>query len=169
MPGLNWFRNLSNSSQIIIVNILKQANKVFLRQATRGDNDETTLLTKQKIKRILNILIGIAYALIHFPDFLCLNRIGAHSVECFFSSTRTILINDNMFSDFILAFNKIQLQKILIEELGLRHPVKRFSIVAGAHLYVKKFVEFPIEILNLIIISKLLLSKSENSIVYLNL
>lgn len=124
----------------------KTDDSSFLRENKRRDKIKTTLFSQNKIERILNTLIGYSYALIHFPDFLALDRIGSHPIECFFGSTRILLNNDNRLSYFIQTFNKIQIQKRFIDELGLKHPIKWFNLNAGAHLKASEFIDFNVDL-----------------------
>lgn len=102
-----------------------------LRQKSGPRNKKLTLLSLNKIRRILNTIIAYVYALKKYPSNLGLNGIGSHSIECFFGIWRALLNNDNHLSLFLNKNAKVQIQKQLIDELQLPYRIKRFRVSAG--------------------------------------
>ena len=130
------------------INYPKTGKNAFLRQNAYKGHRNLTYFTKMKIIRVCNSIIGYIYAFIYFPDFLATNRMGTYPVECFFGCTRSVLNNDNRLSNFIRSFNKIQMQKQIIDHLGLSNPKKRFCTRSGVYLQESEFIDFEIKFPN---------------------
>jgi hypothetical protein len=78
-----------------------------------------TLWTKGMCQRACNLCIGLCWAITIHPNDLALGRIGSHSVECHFGSTRSVLTNENRWPRFLSAEIDSLMVRDILDELHL--------------------------------------------------
>jgi hypothetical protein len=93
-----------------------------------------TLWTKKMCILACNMCIGLHWAITTFDDFLALGRIGSHSLECHFSTTRSVLRGDTRWKSFLSAQVDAMFVQRLLKELNLRPYIRRFRNVSGCTL-----------------------------------
>ena len=93
-----------------------------------------TFYTKMKLKRIINSIIGIYYALEYYPNHLALNRISSHPLENTFGNTRSIMQNKIGVDAFISSLTQIILRSMILSELKIKTDHYRKISDAGIHL-----------------------------------
>jgi hypothetical protein len=100
-------------------------------EISRAPHCRKTLWTHVMCIRACNWCIGLYWALKTF-DSLPLGRIGTHSVECHFGTTRSLLRGDTRWKQFLgKQADSIIIQRLL-KELGLKPYIRRFKSVSGA-------------------------------------
>jgi hypothetical protein len=90
-----------------------------------------TLWTKGMCQRGCNLCIGLYWAITTHPRDLALGRIGSHSVECHFGTTRSLLRNENRWQRFLSAEVDSLLVREILDELHLAPYIRRFKTTAG--------------------------------------
>jgi hypothetical protein len=90
-----------------------------------------TLWTVAMCTRACNLCVGLYWAIETF-DCLPLGRIGTHSVECHFGTTRSMLRGDTRWDHFLgREVDSILAQKIM-RELNLKPYIRRFMGISGS-------------------------------------
>jgi hypothetical protein len=93
-----------------------------------------TLWTRVMCVRGCNLCIGLYWAINEYPEGLRLGRIGSHSVECLFGTTRSMLRGDTRWGRFLGAeVDAIMVQKIL-KEFDMQPYIRRFRNISGCTL-----------------------------------
>jgi hypothetical protein len=96
--------------------------------------DRKTLWTQVMCIRACNLCIGLYWAINQYPEGLRLGRIGTHSVECLFGTTRSMLRGDTRWDRFLGAqVDAIIVQKLL-KEFDLQPYIRRFRNISGVTL-----------------------------------
>jgi hypothetical protein len=90
-----------------------------------------TLWTKGMCERGCNLCIGLHWAITTHPSDLALGRIGSHSVECHFGTTRSLLRNENRWQRFLSAEVDSLMVREILDELHLAPYIHRFKTTAG--------------------------------------
>jgi hypothetical protein len=105
---------------------------IYENSAKAGERK--TLWTRVMCIRACNLCIGLYWAINEYPEGLGLGRIGTHSVECLFGTTRSMLRGDTQWSRFLGAqVDAIMVQKIL-REFNMQPYIRRFRNVSGCTL-----------------------------------
>lgn len=90
--------------------------------------------SKEKLRRMINTIIGLYYALENFPTNLALNRISSHPIENTFGSTRMIMQNKIGIDAFLSSLTRNIIRINLLKELNIKKDVYRKASDAGIHL-----------------------------------
>ena len=98
------------------------------------DCERITFYQKNKLKRIINTLIGIYFALEFYPNNLALNRISTHPIENTFGITRSSMQNKIGVDIFISNLIQSILKTHLLNELNIVFPQCRKIVDAGTYL-----------------------------------
>jgi hypothetical protein len=93
-----------------------------------------TLWTQIMCKRGCNLCIGLYWAITHLSGRLPLGRIGTHSVECLFGTTRCSLRGDTGWKRFISAQVDAIIAQKLLKDLNMQPYIRRFRNVSGCRV-----------------------------------
>jgi hypothetical protein len=100
-------------------------------EMSRTVGHRKTLWTQVMCIRACNLCVGLYWALRNFANSLPLGRIGTHSVECHFGTTRSQLRGDTRWSQFLgRQVDSVMIQNFLTE-LGVTPYIRRFKSVSG--------------------------------------
>ena len=75
--------------------------------------------SKDKLRRMINTIIGLYYALKNYPEKLALNRISSHPIENTFGITRSTMQNKHGVDVFISSLSRNTLKNQLLNELKI--------------------------------------------------
>ena len=98
------------------------------------DSERIAFYSRNKIKRIINTVIGLYYALSAFPEKLSLNRISSHPIENTFGVTRSTMQNKIGFDVFISSLSRNILHNKILDELNIQPLSYRKISDAGVFL-----------------------------------
>ena len=98
------------------------------------NSERITFYSRNKIKRIINTIIGLYYALYAFPEKLSLNRISSHPIENTFGLTRSTMQNKIGVDVFISSLSRNILRNKILDELNIQPLSYRKVSDAGVFL-----------------------------------
>ena len=138
-------KNLSIDSRMELLEIVKF---IFYREYTQlmlnpdpnfcekssSNCQRITFYSKIKLKRIINTIIGIYYALKKFPNRLAINRISSHPIENTFGITRSIMQNKIGIDSFISSLTRNLFRTDLLNNLNIHLKQIRKVSYAGVCL-----------------------------------
>jgi hypothetical protein len=108
-----------------------------------GENcPRKTFWTKMMCVRACNLCVALYSAIrrnLFEPIDLALGRIGSHSVECFFGTTRSQLRGDTRWEKFLKAELKTVLIRRLMKKLNLQPYIRRFKNEAGITIGIPRY------------------------------
>lgn len=100
----------------------------------KNNCERITFYTKIKLKRIINSIIGLYYALESYPNQLALNRISSHPIENTFGITRSMMQNKIGIDSFISSLTQTIFRSKILSDLKIKTPHHRKISDAGIHL-----------------------------------
>jgi hypothetical protein len=90
-----------------------------------------TLWSREMCTRGCNLCVGLYWAIITFPNCLPLGRIGTHSVECLFGTTRSMLRGDTSWGHFLGTEVDAIMTQNMCKELDIQPYIRRFKKASG--------------------------------------
>jgi hypothetical protein len=96
--------------------------------------ERKTLWTRTMLQRGCNLCVGLYWAITSLGDFLALGRIGTHSLECHFGTTRSVLRGDTRWESFLSAQVDAMFVQRCLKELNLKPYIRRFKNGSGCTL-----------------------------------
>jgi hypothetical protein len=134
-------------SQVTRLQLIQLAFSIFFRmlknypetgeglgiyEVSRDPAVRKTLWTETMCIRSCNLCVGLYWAIQTFPDSLPLGRIGTHSVECHFGTTRSMLRGDTRWDQFLGREVDACLAQRFLKELDLKPYIRRFANASGS-------------------------------------
>jgi hypothetical protein len=110
------------------------ANGIY--EVGKRAGQKKTLWTQEVCCRGCNLCVALAWIIGRYQSLgigqLALNRIGTHSVECLFGTTRSVLRGDTRWERFLSAQVDAALIRQIQDECNLHPYIRRHKTVAGS-------------------------------------
>jgi hypothetical protein len=116
----------------MIKNYPRTGARAGIYEAGRAGTDvKKTFWTKNMCIRACNLCVGLTWAITTTPDYLALGRIGTHSMECLFGTTRSVLRGDTRWEKFLSAEVDAMMVRRVLSDLHVETYIRRFRNVSG--------------------------------------
>ena len=130
----------ANEYKFLSLNSNKQFSEKFTKNATR-----ISFYSKEKLRRILNTIIGLYFSLEYYPENLALNRISSHPLENTFGGTRMIMQNKIGINAFLSSLTRNIFRTNLLEDLNIELDMYRKVSDAGIHIIVNESININLD------------------------